>query len=333
MRPKEIRASIVDLLSSSRRDDRPQLCQSLTKRQISDLIEEMLPPNQKKIAERMVDRVGEQLEILLQEFEIICTGDRRLNYCMAPPSLIVSREEPLQVRYVGDRAYMELARELLESGNHNDSNLMDSNKSLNEARNSLEQVGLTVQTEEMLFQAVPDPAYPTEIELAMAEQIQLEELCGSVEVYVPRRADFFASRWSQLDQTASSAQSLLYRAKKSDIRSKDQGLMFLWKWQGILYRLTAQQAFFAMYKADIDRNAPKLLELDQDIPMGVIWHIPRDYARLVSRYTEEHAGQERPGLGSHDNDFMQQRRRVRPRYRSLMKTLLEDKLGINRSMR
>lgn len=322
------------MLSSSRRDDRPQLCQRLTKRQISDLIEEMLPPNQKKMtAERMVDRVGEQLDILLQEFEIICTGDRRLNYCMAPPSLIVVREEPLQFRFIGDRAYMELARELLGSGNHHDSNLMDSYMSLNEARDSLEQVGIAIQTEEMLFQAVQDPACPTEIELSMAEQIQLNELSGSVEVYVPRRDDFFASRWSRLDQAGSSTQSLLYRARRRVIKTQDHGQLYLWKWHNIYYRLTAQQALLAMYKVDIDRNAPKLLELDQDIPIGVIGQIPRDYARLVSRYTEEQAGQERARLGNHENDFMQQRRRVRPRYRSLMKTLLEDKLGINRSMR
>ena len=333
METNQIKQLVICLLSNSRRADRPQICQSLTKMQICDLIEETLPPNQDNLTtDRMIDRVGEQLEILLHEFEIITTGDTRLRYCMAPPSLILISEEPLLAQYVGDRAYMERVRVLLGNGNNTNGNLIGSSSRLSEAREALEQVGISVQTEEMLFQAVPDPALPTEIALSMAEQIPLEEVTGSVEVYIPRRADPLESRWSRLDQAAPSAQSELYRARTNSTNSKANGWIYLWKQQNTYFRLTVQQAFLAMYKIDIETNAPRLLDLDKAIPLDVIWQIPRDYARLVRRYTEESDGQPRYGFDGNYNDSKNQQIRIRPKYKSLITALLENKLGMNRSM-
>lgn len=333
MEPNEMRELIIWLLSSNRRNDRPQICQSLTRLQISGLIEEMLPPNQDQQAkDRVTERLGEQLDILLQEFEIITTGDSRLRYCMAPPSLIVIREVPFLARYVGDRAYIELVREKLEAGNIGDGNRMGSRMSLGEARDTLEQIGISVQTEEMLFQAVPDPSFPTEMELSMAEQIPLEDISEYVDVYVPIRDDFMATRWMHIEQCAPSTRSLLYRAR-ADITSKNRNRrVYLWKRQNEYLRLSVEQAFLAMYKIDIQQNAPRLLDLDQDIPYAVIGQMPRDYARLVLRYSVKSVGYDQVKYGGHNSHFNNEQRRIRPKYKSFVKALLEDKLGINRSM-
>ena len=333
MIPVEIRSSLVALLSASRREADPRYCQSLTKRQILSHIDEMIAPRQdSRVTELFHERISEQLERLVQEFEIIRLGDSRLQYCMAPPSLIMSREEPLLAQYVGDRAYLSLTCRLIDGEYNELDNLVGSRMSIDEAREALEHVGISVQTEEMLFQSVPDPVVPTEIELSIAERFDKAELNQSMlEVYAPRREDLFTSRWLPYGQTAPSACTDLYRIKIKSSYRKEERWSYLWQKQVHYCKLTSRQAFLAMYRIDLDKNSPRLLNLDQEFAYGIKWHLPMEYARLVSRYTvesEEHRG----GSIGDDSSFSDRRLRVRPKYKSLIKALLEVKLGINQAI-
>lgn len=331
MRTSEIQDLVIKLLSSVRLDEDARYCQGLTKRQILDRIEGVLAPNQNpQIVSKVMERVDEQLRVLEQDFEIIHTGDARKIYSMAPPSLIISREEPLLAQYVGDRAYLKLVIELINGKGAFGSNQIGSLKSIQEARDILEPRGISVQTENMLFQSVQNPGPPTEVELSMAEEVPLEDIGGSIEVYVPRRADFLANRWSDPERELPSAQSNLYRVKLKSYRTRSSSYMYLWKARNVFIRLVEQQAFRAMYGIDLEKNAARLLDFVDNIPIEIKWQLPRDYQRLISRYTEEYDGQLRTKVGGDERDFKKQRLRIRPKYRRLITELLEGKLGINK---
>lgn len=335
MDAKELQSAIIQLLSSSRRDDRPQHCRSLTRRQICDLVEEIMGPNQEaEKQKKFKEHIEEQLEVLTQEFEIVKTGDKQSRYCMAPPSLIVSREEPLLADYVGDRAYISLAREVLEINGEDGSTLVGSSKSLDEVRESLEFVGISVQTEEMLFESVPDPVLPTERNLSRAEKFNREDISAVLEVYIPRRAEFTASRWFRSSQSSSSTHSLLYRVKEKGHGSWEKGWLYLWRDGSEYCELTREQALLAMFRIDIERNLPRLLSLDGGISAELMWQLPRAYASLVLRYTVEDStqGVMNPRGNKGKIDHIRRQRHVRYKYKSLIGALLEGKLGINRSI-
>ena len=63
-------------------------------------------------------------------------------------------------------------------------------KSVDESRHLLEANGIALQSEQMLFQFLPDPALPTEIELSMAERLSKDDIETNIEVYIPQRIDF-----------------------------------------------------------------------------------------------------------------------------------------------
>ena len=334
MTPAEVRMVLISLLSACRRDDDPRYCQSLTKRQICSHIEELLPPCQRsERIERLFERIGEQLEMLVQDFELIRIGDSRLRYCMAPPSLIVSREEPLLAQFKGDRAYFSLTKNLIQGQYNDEDRLIGSQMRIIQARSVLEQIGVSVQTEDMLFQAVPDPTIPTKNDLSKAEQIDQDLINRSfIDVYVPKRGDFFASRWMRNDRVTPSSSSELHRIRFSTSIHKSDRWAFLWHKNGVYYRLTSRQALLSMYRIDWDRNAARLLSLDEDIPFELTMSLPIDYARLVLRYTVVSEERNQSASDRGDGSFNSRRLRIRPKYKDLIRTLMEDKLGLNRPM-
>jgi len=274
-------------------------------------------------------RVGEQLEILESQFEVASRGEGRRTYRMSPPILIIEREAPLRARYVGDRAYFNVVVELLGAECDKETWLLETAKTAEESRDILEARGISLQTEEMLFQFLPDPVLPTDIDLSMAEQLSEDDIGADIEVYIPRRIDFFANRWIRVDNALPSDMSQLRRIKMRSFRFGRFEPVYLWEVAGSLYKLSKNQAMLAMYRIDVDRNEARLLDLGNDIPISIRNKVPSTYQALVDRYTERVAGSDARG---DRNGKRSEYVHVKYKYKELFARLLEAKLGINKPM-
>lgn len=330
MRPSDIKRLIVTLLSSARNPDIPSHCLGLTCRQICNHIEALLPPDQDVGGARgLWDRVVEQLEVLEGEFEVASRGEGRKTYRMAQPILLIEREAPLRARYVGDRAYFNAVVELLGAECATDNWLIETVKTAEESREILETRGIALQTEEMLFQFLPEPALPADIELSMAEQLAKDDIGSGIEVYIPRRMDFFADRWVDLDTALPSAMSQLRRVKARSFLPGKYDVIYFWETADCRYRLSKDQAMLASYRIDRDRNESRLLDLDRPIPAQIKNELPSAYRAVIDRYTEIIPG----AKITSDSGYKQSRyMQVRFRYKDLFSKLLETSLGINKPL-
>jgi hypothetical protein len=330
MRPSEIKQLIVTLLSSARKPDVPSHCLGLTSQQICKHIEAALPPNQEVgVAKGVRERVVEQLEVLESEFEVSSRGEGRKSYRMAPPILIIEREAPLRAKYVGDRAYFSIVVELLGAECDTDTRLVETAKTAEESREILEARGIAVQTEDMLLQFLPEPALPTDIELSMAEQASDADIRRDMEVYIPRRKDFFAGRWVNFDVAMPSTMSQLRRVKARSFLPGKNDVMYFWETADCLYRLSKDQAMLASYRIDLDRNESRLLDFDRAIPDQIRKELPSAYRALVDRYTELIPDTQITGdSGDRNPRFIQ----VKFKHKDLFSRLLETKLGINKPL-
>jgi len=331
MRTSELRQLIITLLSSARRPDDPRQVIGLTCRQIIDRIEAFLPPSQEARArELLVGRISDELEVLESEFEITTKGEGRKTFRMSPPALILEREVPLRAKYVGDRAYMNEVIELLDAVGDIETRIIETSKSADASREILESYGISVQTEEMLFEFLPQPQLPSQVELSMAEQLCDEDISTGMEVYVPRRKNFFDKRWFSLAEVLPSEMSQLRRIKEKSFQFGGSRDTYLWATEDSLYKLKWQQALLAMYRIDLDANAARLLDLEGNVPITVKKELPPDYSVLLTRYTDEIALEQQTKGDS--NERLARYLIVKSKYKSLLAELLESKLGINKPM-
>lgn len=331
MRTSELKSLIITLLSSARSPDDPRQVMGLTCRQVCERIEAFTAPSQDaRAGQSLAKRVGEQIEVLQSEFEITSNGHGRKIYRMAPPSLIVEREAPLRAKYVGDRAYINEVIELLHAVGDIESRIVESCKSADESRDILESRGISVQTEKMLFGFLPEPQLPTHIDISMAEQLCEDDISASMEVYVPRRMNFFDKRWFRLDEARPSEMSQLRRIKVKSFRFDQSSDIYGWVFADKLYRLQRQQALLAMYRIDLDANAARLLDIESAIPIALKDQMPLGYLPFLIRYTDEIAYAPQTGSGSNERNARYLR--VQFKYKELLAELLETKLGINKPM-
>jgi hypothetical protein len=249
---------------------------------------------------------------------------------MAPPALIVEREVPLRAKYVGDRAYMNEVIELLEAVGDIETRIIETSKSADESREILESRGISVQTEKMLFEFLPEPQLPTQVDLSMAEQLCAEDISTNMEVYVPRRMNFFDKRWVSLVEALPSEMSQLRRIKEKSLRFAESKYSYFWAVSDAFYRLNRKQALLVMYRIDLDANAARLLDLEGKVPITVKRELPPGYGLLLTRYTDEIVLEQQARGDS--NERFTRYLHVKSKYKSLLAELLESKLGINKPM-
>jgi hypothetical protein len=332
MRTYELNQLIIMLLSSARKPDDPRQVIGLTYRQISEQIGALIPPSQEAKAKQLLaGRISDQLEVLESEFEVASKSEGRKIFRMAPPALIVEREVPLRAKYVGDRAYMNEVIKLLEAVGDRDTRIIETSKSADESREILESYGISVQTEQMLFEFLPEPQLPTHVDLSMAEQLCEEDISTNMEVYVPRRMNFFDKRWFSLAEALPSEMSQLCRIKEKSLRFSESRYSNFWAVSNSLYRLNRKQALLAMYRIDLDANAARLLDLEGKVPTTVKRELPPDYSLLLARYTDEIALEQQARGDS--NERFTRYLQVKSKYKSLLAEVLESKLGINKPMK
>ena len=329
MRPSELNQLIITLLTSARNADDPSHCLGLTRRQICKHIEEVLPPGQDDSFIKVLwDRIAEQLENLESEFEVVSHGGSCKKYRMSHPFLIIEQEAPLRARFVGDRSYFNMVVEILDAPSDSENWVIETIKSVDESRHLLEANGIALQSEQMLFQFLPDPALPTEIDLSMAERLSKDDIETTIEVYIPQRIDFFTNRWVNFRDALPSAMSQLCRTNAKSFSNKKYKQIYLWKTEDYFYEISKEKAILAAYKIDIDRNKSRLLSMDK-FPAEFKYQLPISYRPLFDRYTEECVTNEK----SSENDLRMTQRYLEAKYKhknSLVELL--GRLGINKPL-
>jgi hypothetical protein len=182
----------------------------------------------------------------------------------------------------------------------------------------------------MLFEFLPEPQLPSQVELSMAEELCKEDISASMEVYVPRRMNFFDKRWFNLGEALPSEISQLRRIKEKSFRFGGSRNTYFWATGDKLYRLQRQQALLAVYRIDLDANAARLLDLEGKVPIAVKKELPPDYSVLFARYADEIALEQQARGDS--NERLARYLQIKSKYKSLLAELLESKLGINKPM-
>ena len=154
-------------------------------------------------------------------------------------------------------------------------------KSVDESRHLLEATDC-LQSEQMLFQFLPDPALPTHIELSMAERLSADDIETNIEVYIPQREFYtlqrmvyFSNRWVDLRDALPSAMSQLCRANSKSSSTQKHKQIYLWKTEDCFYEISKDKAILAAYKIDIDRNQSRLLSMINSPPNSNISYLLR----------------------------------------------------------
>jgi len=247
---------------------------------------------------------------------------------MSHPFLLIDQEAPLRARFVGDRPYFNMVVELLDAASDYKNLVIETIKTVDESRQLLEAKGIALQSEQMLFQFLPDPALPTDIELSMAERLCEDDIETNIEVYIPQRMDFFANRWVCLHDALPSAMSQLCRAKAKSFSTQKYKQIYLWKTEDCFYEISKDKAILAAYKIDIDRNQSRLLSIDK-FPAEFKYQLPASYRALFDRYTTEYVSNEK----SSEKDLRKTQRYLEAKYKyknSLVELL--GRLGINKPL-
>jgi hypothetical protein len=108
--------SIVNLLSNHRDPHNQNRPSTLNKTQIIRLLRESISPDRQLLG--LQEEICQALQELEAQGEILASKGNY--YCIAPPTLLAnSREDVTGVRFRGDRAYLSLAHERLNSRNPN----------------------------------------------------------------------------------------------------------------------------------------------------------------------------------------------------------------------
>jgi hypothetical protein len=224
---------------------------------------------------------------ILRELEArgeILAGDRN-RYCMAPPIALALDEDNLtSLLFTGDRAYLTLAHQVLESQpNHQDPLVLRPKvHRFHWIKSRLSQVGVRLLTIADSLDDLPRPQKPSKAVLRspwLRDPFEIKSWAngGDIQRYAPSNAPQ-ADRWRYpMRETLQNQDLLLLPTGES-----------LWFEDGNFYELEPDTAILAMFQLDKERGYPLKIIWDEALGrlnlQGVI--LPSAYARRIWRLSE-----------------------------------------------
>jgi hypothetical protein len=291
---------IILLLSQHRQHSNSALPLALTVSQIISLLKLAIAPNQNIDAETIWQDLNE-----LEAMGEILAGDRN-QYCIAPPTLLALDEDNLtSLLFTGDRTYLALVHQTLESDQKDLDNLRvrPKKENLSWISSHLEQIGVRLWTVADSLANLPIPQKPDQVILRSPltrNPFENDSWNGdrSIQHYVPRPNTSQIERW----QPANYAQILTQNL--SPLMRLPTG-EFLWFVEKELYKLAPNRTYLWIVKQGFYEVLPDtallvMFALDAEASANprVIWdetqgrlnlqgvNLPSDYARWLWRVSE-----------------------------------------------
>lgn len=277
---------IILLLSQHRYPVNSAMPSPLTVNQITTLLNSAASP-QEVLELKTVQQILRELEARGE----ILAGDRN-RYCMAPPMALALDEENLtSLLFTGDRAYLTLAHQVLESQPNNQDPLILRPKvhRFNWIKSRLSQVGVRMLTIAHSLDDLPRPQKPSKAFLRspwLRDPFEIKSWAngGAIQRYVPSNAPQ-ADRWCYpIRETLQNEDLLLLPTGE-----------FLWFEDGNFYELEPDTAILAIFQLDKERGYP--LKIIWDEALGILnlqgAILPSAYARRIWRLSEPVEGEYR----------------------------------------
>ena len=282
------RNQIIRLLSSHRQPHRPELPQSLSVHTIATLIHQSLSPQQ--ATNRLSEQLQTDLRQLQAEGEVFSGIGNR--FCITPPVLLVESEDNLTgLRFRGDRTYLSLAHQVMETGQPHSSLILHPKiQGLHRIKTCLKSRGIALLTAANSIDHLPEPQIPHQFVLQGFEwqdspfQTHLWQQ-GAVKKYVPQSQKRQTERWVEISRVQESDTELL-RLSTGE---------FLWFKAGQCYELPPDMAVLTMFRLDRESNSPLQVAWDEapgrlDL-RGVT--LPSSYAQMLWRLSQPENGENR----------------------------------------
>ncbi len=299
----KLEMQIIQIISAERRAPANLFPAPISRRIILQCLNERLSPNDNKIDDLEFMAALSKLE---ERGEIVMVGSQR--YCMARPNLIVIVQAPLRTCFVGDRTFLSLAHKTMESEQDYCDPEIHSRLTLEEAREKLEAVDITIQTWAEMLEELPRPGLPSLWSMRDFKHEQDElDVFSSLEVYSPSHGVSQNRRWKKCDWNEP--------VLASPYRLQDG--QYIWRQGTAYYKLNKDTALLAMFALDIQFKAPLILSWRVgfgSLDLSDIW-LPFDYWRLIMR------------LSTQDSPENSRIRNVKPKDRQAVSAIL-TRLGI-----
>jgi hypothetical protein len=272
---------IILLFTHHRQPSNQTMPLPLTKYQIVSLLGSSLPPNQSQ--DNLTAEVQDTLNELQALGEII--AGTRNRYCMAPPTVLAKNQEELTgLLFRGDRAYLTLAHQALETQPNRENLLLLRPKKyrFHWIKDRLSQVGIRLLTASDSIEHLPKPRKPlkSELRLSWSEDpfsIKNWSNGGYIQRYLSCDAPQ-KDRWHN-----SSCESI----QKEEILRLPTG-EYLWFEEQFFYELEPDVAILAMFYQDVEKGCSLKIHWDEPSGrlnlQGVI--LPGAYARWLWHLSE-----------------------------------------------
>lgn len=276
--------AIIQILSNHRHPQDGNRPQTLTRSQLTHLLKNCPDALHQTFP---TQHIHDSLTELNARGEILAGIGKR--YCMAPPTVLASEETLVNgIRFQGDRAYLPLAHQMLETEQAYDEVLIRPKlHQWQSIQERLAHVGVRAMTFNQQINHLPRPHQPSQPELRSPWP---EDPFGSTQArqtiwhYVPQAYVTQAERW-QLIETKPATDSLI-RLHSGD---------YLWYDTQTFYELEPDTALLTAFWLDQDHKLP--LKLPWDSSKGRLdlkqTQLPSTYARQIWALSDPESDQYR----------------------------------------
>lgn len=280
---------IIKLLSNHRQQHRPEQLKLLSSLMITTLVQQSLPPQNEDIS----PQIDADMRELQAQGEILA-GTGKM-FCMAPPIVLAESETDLTgLLFRGDRAYLRLAHQALETGQPAAKILLYPKiNGFHRIKNRLKDIGIRLFTAERSVEHLPITELPQPCMLQGSEShnpFETVTWIDSILQYLPKQGKKQSERWSQVIQS-NLAECTLLKLPTGE---------FVWFEADKFYELTPDVAVLAMFQLDQSASLPIAIPWDEAPGrlnlQGV--NLPSNHAQLLWRLSKPETDEYRTRLFS-----------------------------------
>ena len=251
--------SIITFLSNHRDPNNQDKPNTLNRTQIIRLVRESISPDRQLLS--LQEEICQALQELEAQGEILASKGNY--YCIAPPTLLAnSKEDVTGVKFRGDRAYLSVAHERLNSRNQNrdEVKIHPRIRTFDRIQARLDSIGIRLLTAEDLIHRLPSPQKPPKYVLRCPTTLPDSSDSESFS-YEPLSHTPQENRWQPIifSQLPTLVDRSLLKLTKDRHYQNDR---YFWYEGGEVYEIEKDVAVLAMFDKDRETNSP----------LRVSWH-------------------------------------------------------------